>query len=93
MHASTMNRGPGRVWGGLMAALALLALLLGAPVRAQEGAVAWGQQLVETQELSAEGLARFLQTQEKNAQLRPGTDPASDTWSGRDMNLTSAGSP
>ncbi len=93
MHASTMNRGPGRVWGGLMAALALLALLLGAPVRAQEGAVAWGQQLVETQELSAEGLARFLQTQEKNAQLRPGTDPASDTWSGRDMNLTSKGSP
>lgn len=93
MHASTMNRGPGRVWGGLMAALALLALLLGAPARAQEGAVAWGQQLVETQELSAEGLARFLQTQEKNAQLRPGTDPASDTWSGRDMNLTSTGSP
>ena len=93
MHASTMNRGPGRVWGGLMAALALLALLLGAPVRAQEGAVAWGQQLVETQELSAEGLARFLQTQEKNAQLRPGTDPASDTWSGREMNLTSTGSP
>ena len=93
MHASTMNRGPGRVWGGLTAALALLALLLGAPARAQEGAVAWGQQLVETQELSAEGLARFLQTQEKNAQLRPGTDPASDTWSGRDMNLTSTGSP
>ena len=93
MHALTMNRGPGRVWGGLMAALALLALLLGAPVRAQEGAVAWGQQLVETQELSAEGLARFLQTQEKNAQLRPGTDPASDTWSGREMNLTSTGSP
>ena len=93
MHALTMNRGAGRVWGGLMAALALLALLLGAPVRAQEGAVAWGQQLVETQELSAEGLARFLQTQEKNAQLRPGTDPASDTWSGREMNLTSTGSP
>lgn len=93
MHASTMNRGPGRVWGGLMAALALLALLLGAPVRAQEQAVAWGQQLVETQELPAEGLARFLQTQEKNAQLRPGTDPASDTWSGRDMNLTATGSP
>jgi len=93
MHALTMNRGPGRVWGGLMAALALLALLLGAPARAQEGAVAWGQQLVETQELSAEGLARFLQTQEKNAQLRPGTDPVSDTWSGREMNLTSTGSP
>lgn len=93
MHALTMNRGAGRVWGGLMAALALLALLLGAPVRAQEGAVAWGQQLVETQELSAEGLARFLQTQEKNAQQRPGTDPASDTWSGREMNLTSTGSP
>lgn len=93
MHALTMNRGAGRVWGGLMAALALLALLLGAPVRAQEGSVAWGQQLVETQELSAEGLARFLQTQEKNAQLRPGTDPASDTWSGREMNLTSTGSP
>lgn len=93
MHALTMNRGAGRFWGGLMAALALLALLLGAPVRAQEGAVAWGQQLVETQELSAEGLARFLQTQEKNAQLRPGTDPASDTWSGREMNLTSTGSP
>lgn len=93
MHALTMNRGAGRVWGGLMAALALLALLLGAPVRAQEGAVAWGQQLVETQELSAEGLARFLQTQEKNAQLRPGTDPARDTWSGREMNLTSTGSP
>ena len=88
-----MNRGPGRVWGALMAALALLALLLGAPARAQEGAVAWGKQLVETQEMSAEGLARFLQTQERNARLRPGTDPASDTWSGREMNLASTGSP
>ncbi len=75
MHASTMNRGPGRVWGGLMAALALLALLLGAPVRAQEGAVAWGQQLVETQELSAEGLARFLQTQEKMPSCGPAPTP------------------
>jgi len=76
-----------------MAALALLALLLGAPARAQEGAVAWGKQLVATQEMSAEGLARFLQTLERNARLRPGTDPASDTWSGREMNLASTGSP
>ena len=93
MHALTMNRGPGRAWSGLMAALALLALLLAAPARAQEGAVAWGQQLMETQELSAEALARFLQTQEKNAQVRPGNDPATDTWSGREMNLTAAGNP
>lgn len=93
MHALTMIRGPGRAWGRLMAALALLALLLGATAHAQEGATAWGKQLMETQELSAEGLARFLQTQEKNAQVRPGTEPATDTWSGREMNLTAAGKP
>ena len=91
MHASTLNRIP--VWGGLVAALALLALLLGAPARAQEGAIAWGQQLVETQDLPAEALARFLQTQEKNAQVQPGAEPATDTWSGRDMNLALAGNP
>lgn len=75
MHALTMNRGPGRAWSGLMAALALLALLLAAPARAQEGAVAWGQQLMETQELSAEALARFLQTQEKMPRCGPATIP------------------
>lgn len=91
MHTSTLNPIP--VWSGLLAALALLSLLLTAPARAQEGAVVWGQQRVETQELPAEALARFLQTQEKNAQVRPGAEPATDTWSGREMNLALAGNP
>jgi hypothetical protein len=48
---------------------------------------------VGTQELPAEALARFLENQEKNAQLRPGTEPGTETWRGSEINLTGADSP
>lgn len=94
MHALTSTRGPGRTWGWLVAASVLLGLLLGVwPAQAQEAAVQWGLRLVGTQELPAEALARFLENQEKNAQLRPGTEPGTETWRGSEINLTGADSP
>jgi len=94
MHALTSTRGPGRAWGWLVAASALLGLLLGVgPAQAQETAVQWGQRLVGTQELPAEALARFLQNQEKNAQLQPGAEPGTETWSGSEMPLAGADGP